>query len=302
MTARMRLPSKSGTFLILMTASCVSAFILPEAWTSWIRRPFQLTGLVSWGVSGATRTVRERVAEAHSDAEDRLQARIDELQRQVLNQQVLLGEMQTQLDHITGIRDQMPFSNVSIVLAEVTGFDADPQRESLQIKVAGDLYRRLRPGQWVAAGRPRSEREGASGLEFLPREWLIGRISEVHNLLARVQLATDPAFRTLVRVGQVTPADETGAWGLTMTPDRWMLQGQGEGRMLITQAEANYYEQGLRVVGVPPSRELPTPFVLGRLVGARRREDSPMHYDLQVEPWGSVESLSHVYVLTTVAP
>jgi hypothetical protein len=77
------------------------------------------------------------------------------------------------------------------------------------------------------------------------------------------------------------------------------LEGQGAGRMRITQAVEDYFHSGYRLVVVPASRDLPAPMTLGRIEAAMPRDDSAQHFDLTVVPAGPVEKLTHVYVLVT---
>ncbi len=294
----MRLPSKSATFAILMVASAVSAFLVPSSWTAPVRGVFQPLGLVQWMFSssgreagavvngaGGQRVTQERARELLKENE--------ELKTQVVNQQQMIDEFQAQLDQVTALRGQVPYSQARIVLAPVVSYDASPARDTLQIALNERTSSLIKVGQWVAAGVPETPTR-----ELLCRQWLIGRVSEVHTRLARVQLATDPKFRAGVQAGRLAGQSAGNQWRLELADEACVLDGQGGGKMLISQAKENYFESGNQLVGVPASRDLPAPFVLGRIVAAKHRDDSSKHYDLTVIPWGSVERLTHVYVIS----
>lgn len=290
----MRLPSKSGTFAILMMGSAVSALLVPSGWTAGLRGLFQPRALLQMPVSAAARETEQALnatlARPLSAREaDRLRRGNEELRRQVVSQGRRLAEQQERLDDIAGLRGQSADNLSAIVLAAVASFDADPRRESLQVVLSARARPFVREGQWVAAG----VRQDPSR-EMLAQQWLIGQVSEVHTRLARVQLITDPGFKLGVQTARVR-AD--GTW--QSDDKRCVLSGQGRGRMLIDQAEEDYFKSGYRIVMVPASRTLPFPLSLGRIDGSRVRDDSPQHVDLTVVPWQPIEELTHVYIIVT---
>ncbi|MCK4341289.1 MAG: hypothetical protein KAY37_06150 [Phycisphaerae bacterium] len=292
----MRPPSKSGTFLILMTASAVSAFLL-VSWTDWLRGPFQPLALGQWPVSASTRETAAAIDDL--TAEDisperalQLARENDALRQQLVEQQGRLTQLQQALDSATGLAAQSPDGNAVMVLAPVVSYDANPRRDTLLVALNERTHDLVRQGQWVAAAilEPPGQIQPS-------RRWLVGRVSEVQMRLARVQLATDPGFRTRVHAAQVLHEGDD-----TLHPasagEGCILDGQGGGRMLISQAEEDYFASGYRIVVVPASRMLPSPLVLGRIESSKQRDDSARHYDLTVVPWGPVEALTHVYVIS----
>jgi cell shape-determining protein MreC len=290
----MRPPTKSETFILLMIASAASAFLIPRPWTDWLRGPFQATAFLQWPATSAAREADRVVDDAlarrlSAEASRRLRAENEALQRQVVNLQLQLADLAEEVELVTGLRDQLPDSHVVIVLAPVIAYDADPRRETLQILLKPWTRPLVRKGQWVAAGVYESPTRVG-----LARQWLIGQVTEVQTRLARVRLATDPAFRTEVRVA--VPA--TGG-GWEMTEEGCVLDGKGDGRMLISQAPVDYFAEGYRVVVVPPGPALPFPLTVARLEGSRPRDDAPTHFDLEAVPWSSAERLTHVYVIAS---
>jgi hypothetical protein len=209
-----------------------------------------------------------------------------------------LQAAEQRIQELTGLASQLPDSHAGIIVAPVVAADADPRRGSLVIakvqeSAAADW---VRLGEWVVAGGADAQAtEGDNRVRDLVwRGWLVGRVSEVQPQVARVQLTTDPRFATEVRVARLA-AD--GA--LQIAEQACHLQGQGGGRMRITQAVEDYFHMDYRIVVVPAARDLPTTMTLGRVESSAPRQDSSQHFDLTVLPWGAAEKLTHVYVLVT---
>ncbi len=294
----MQLPSKTVSFWVLMGISALAAFVLPSRWTTPGRGLFQPLALLQWptkwlaarGHSALGQEDSEPVPTSRAQA---LQRENEQLRRQIIHQQLAWQETQLRLAELTRLTGQLPDSHIRIVIAPVVGFDANPRRATLLI-ARGQQPQWVEVGQWVvAAGDLPTDSDFEPTLrDLIYRGWAVGRVSEVHPQSARVQLTTDPAFRTPVRFAGLL-ADGT----VQMAPERCMLQGAGGQTMRISQATGDYYESGLRIVMVPSSPELPTPLTLGRIERATRRDDSAQHFDLVVIPWAPLDQLTHVYVL-----
>ena len=289
----MRLPSKSRIVVILIATSIVCVVFIPNSCTRWVRGLFQPAGLVQWPASSAARAtdaVLERAFAEDISPEEarRLQAENQELQRLVVQQQLDIEEWRAAWERATGLRELLPDTDVKLVLAPVISYDADPRRETLRIKLTAASRPLIKEGQWVAAGMYKTPSR-----ELLSRQWLIGRVSEVQTRLARVQLASDPKFRVDVRMA-VVGAD--GTWGLG--GEGLVLDGDGNGEMVISQATRDYNAEGFRMVMVPASRSLPFPLSLGEVSSCEQRKDSSQHFDLRVRPWVPVEQLTHVFVIS----
>lgn len=300
----MRLPSKSATFAVLMVVAAVCAFLLPASWTSWARGPFQTLSLPQWAASWVTRQAANAAAGAVSPQRvsaveaARLRAENDELRAQVVNLQLTLERMEQAFEEVSALRGALPDSHVLIIRAPVVGFDANPHRRTLQIAIREGTRARVRVGQWVVAGLPQ-----AGARDVVLRQWLIGQVCEVRTQLARVQLTTDPAFRAEVRVARLDISEESrGAnpwWRLEISPDACLLEGGGDGRLVISQAPRDYLAEGYDLITAGVGRGQPVALVLGRIEAAARRTDSAQHFDLAAVPWGSAERLTHVYIVAT---
>lgn len=289
----MRVPSKSGSFVVLMAASAVSAFLLPPGWTGWVRGLFQPRALLQRLTTDAARGVEHRAAQLADpplppEQARALRAEVEALRRQVVAQGLQLEQQQARLAELTGLAEQALDGSPSIVVAHVVvSLDADPRRQTLAVRLTEKQRPHVRPGQWVVAGLPEDPTR-----EILSRQWLIGQVAEVQTRLARIRLITDPGFKTRARAVRVL-AD--GTW----QPARGecKLAGHGPGQMIIEQAEEDYYKAGYRIVVVPASATLPVPLSVGRIIGSRPRDDSPQHVDLLVAPWAPLEQVTVAYLI-----
>jgi len=290
----MRLPSKSTTFVVLMLVSALGAFVLPSDWTDWLRSPFQLRGLLQLSMTWGGRSVRTAFSNLDGVplTPDQVREILREhaaLQRQVGQQELRLIEQQQLLDALTALRGQSPDGLTAVVIGTVIAYDADPRRETIQVLLSGAARGYVETGQWVAAGAWETPTRAG-----VARQWLVGTVSEVHSQLVRVRLTTDPAFATEVKVARVL-AD--GTWQTAQPACE--LRGVGRGRMEIRAAEEDYFTSGYRVVVAPRSPQLPMSLSVGRVEGARQRDDSSLHFDLTVVPWEPAQDLRYVYILVT---
>ncbi len=299
------LPSKRSTFWFLIAVS-IAAALLPAGWTVWVRgllqplllpqRIFSAMSQRAEHLAGYESTNPPRTAaevRAVVEERDALKRENEALQRALGHQQMRLTEAEQRLAALTGLEDQLPDSNVQVVIAPVVAYDARPGHETLRIWLSSHQAAVVAVGQWVMAGAP--EQPGTDARLAFDRQWLIGRVTQVLPHLATVQLVTDRTFRGLdVQFARPTAnatwecAEETG-----------LLSGAGEG-MRVEQTTQDYYSNGYKVV-VAVSRGLPFPLTVGRLTGSNRRADSSQHFDLQVAPWAPVEKLTYVFVLAPKA-
>ncbi len=292
----MRFPSKPTLFVILMTASAASV-LLPMSWTNWVRAPFQITTLVQRLFFDTARAGADAVSGSSAAKVDELQQALDRARLQLSQQGQALANLQRILDDLTGLRSQMPDQHVKLVLAPIVAYDANPRRDTVLVILSADQVNWVRPGQWVAAGAWETPSR-----EALARQWLVGKVSEVHTRSARIQLATDLKFRATVALGRIESSNG-GPANMSLVGELCRIEGLGAratggGRMLITQAQANYFESGETVVVAPTSRELPFPMVLGRLVSAAQDTRSAKHWDLAADPWMTLRGLTHVYIIS----
>lgn len=295
----MRLPSKSATFWILIAVSAVTAFVLPSSWTTWVRGVFGPLALpqrlVSWGARGSAEAVGSLASPTISQDQAReLQRENEVLKRQVAQQRMRLGVVEQRLADLTGLSGQLPDSHVRVVIAPIVACDRTASRATLRLTLSERQSRLVRKDQWVvAAEAPRPDWDAqATVRDLLDREWLVGRVSEVHPRVADVQLTTDPRFRTEVRAARVLV---DGTWQLA--EEGCVLVGVGHGKMRISQSVKDYGKTDFGIVVVPPSRDLAIPLSVGRIESSAPRSDSARHFDLTVTPWERFERLTHVYIL-----
>jgi cell shape-determining protein MreC len=292
----MRFPSKPTLFVILMAASAI-AVLLPMSWTSWLRGPVQALALFQWPFMNLTRAGAGVAGPADTSRSGELEREVERLRLQLAQQGQALANYQRVLDDVSGLRSQMPDQHVKIILAPIVAFDANPRRDTVLVILSADQANWVRAGQWVAAGVWETPTR-----ELLARQWLVGKVSEVHTRSARVQLSTDAKFRATVTLGRIDAAAD-GPATMSLVGELARVEGlgakpSGGGHMLISQAQTNHFELGDRIVIAPTSRELPFPMVLGRLVSATQDPRSARHWNLAAEPWSRLRGLTHVYIIS----
>lgn len=289
-------PSKPTLFAILMVASALTA-LLPSEWTACTHGVAQPLSPVTWAISAGCRSIghsaRRLMQPDPSPAElARLRQENERLARQVGQQQVTIAELERLLADLSGLRDQLADLRAEIIIARVLSGDAAPPRETLLIG-KGSRHG-VEVGDWVAAGVPPEALAAAeTGRDWVLRQWLIGRISDVQPFTSRVQLATDPQFGT--ERATTAKALPDGSW--QSAGRHCGLVGVGDGRMMIRQAVEDYLASGFTIVLIPLAHPRPTALAVGRITGAAVL-DTGLHYDLTVEPWSDPRRLSYVFVLS----
>lgn len=300
-----------STTFMLMLSSAALACLLPPSWSGCARAvTFPLTWLQS-AVGMGSRAVRRAVdlpsREQLSPADVRaLEARNGQLQRQLQHQSVMIDDLKTQIEQLSGLRNVIGDDQTRLISASVIAYDPFSSHESLTITV-GSLNTtesgRIRIGQWVAAGvEVGQEATAESGRILLARQWLLGRISEVGPFFSRVQLASDSRFGPIhVRVAKRLP---DGVLVQAINPETGkprfsLLEGVGGGRMAIRQAPLNYFEAEFDRVLVPRSANLPNAMLIGRVVSAEAVENAPLMFDLTIDPLFDLAEIGRVFVIVT---
>jgi len=296
MGVRVRMPSKSAVFAVLMLAAVLAA-LLPSWCTRWMRAIVQPLGWLQYGASSGTSEVvaaLEAVGEAGLSPEEAagLRSQNEELKRKLGHQSLLLEELRQRFVDVQGLRDELDDASAKIIIARVVARDTEPARETLTIGKGS--FHGIKQGQWVTTGVvPGVGRAGETGRELLARQCLVGRVAEVWPYLSRVQLVTDARFGPVYVRAARELAD--GTW--QQAPDECLLAGLGNGRMRISRAPVDFYESGFRIALLPTSEELPVPMAVGEIVAARKLDEAPLYYDLDVLSWADFGGLSHVYVI-----
>lgn len=285
--------SKAAVFAALLALAVVVS-LLPTSWTRPLRALGQPLRWVTGPAAAATRAAArtsERWAEGElHPAMARLQAENEQLRRQAGHFALQIEQLRTELDALAGVRDALNDANARILVARVIAPLSDPQRDALRID-RGSLQGAA-VGQWAAAGKPVFD-DDVSGRELLARQWLVGRIVEVHPHESVVQLASDRDFR--VAVGLARPKDD-GGW--EVLPAELPLEGAGGGRMAIRQATEDYGAMGAVFAVVRRSAALPMPMAIGRVAASERLDATQLHFDLEVRPWSSPRLLDHIYIVS----
>ena len=295
MKSRRRI-NKSTVFALLMTGSAVAA-LLPPGWTACSRGVVQPLALLQYGVSSGVQTARnavDRLTQPSLTPQEarKLIAENEALERRRIHQDEAIAALQQQLEQVSGIRDQFRDTSTVVHVVRVIGYDASRGHETLTIDRGGRLG--LEVGQWVVAVSTTPEGTGTvSGRERVMREWIIGRILEVHPYSSHVLLTTDRRFKGI----RVTVAGPPGSGASPDAADDCLLSGVGRGRMLIDRATRDYFAAGRTFVVLRDSGRLPAPLAIGRIISSSRIPEAPLHFDLAVAPLGDVRKLRFVYVI-----
>ena len=295
MTSRLRRISKPTLFATLMVIAAFVA-LLPARWTGCIGGVLQPASPFTWALAEGARSagnITNDLGRAGLTTEQitALQKRNKELERQIGHQSLTIAELESMLEAVTGISDQLHDDRVRLNISAVIGSDTSPRREVLRIsKGARDG---VNVGDWVAAGFESKGDPEATAQDHLLRQWLIGRVSEVLPHVSVVQLTTDPQFGT-ERSFVAKPLPD-GTW---ITADQECgLVGTGGGLMRIEQAPVDYDANGYSLVLVPLRYPKPISMVVGRITGSRTLKTG-LHYDLDVTPWADARNLSRVCVIS----
>jgi cell shape-determining protein MreC len=289
--------SRSGLFVLLMAMALVAALLPPRslAWLraglqplSWLQSP--VTGMTHWVLAWGGTADELSPADA-----ERLRAENDQLRRQLAHFDQRYQELRYELEQVTRVRQQLQDTDSRIISAQVIGPLSDPRRDALRL--ARGEWAGVRVNQWVVAAEPTAERD-LSGRELVARQWLIGRITEVRPYESVVTLLSDRTARPeRVVVAGVRP---DGTW--ERLSGEMLLHGGGDGRLQIREATQSFLDGGGgRVVLVPASEWLPSAMTVGRLEDAQRVEQTQLHYNLTVAPWGEARQLRYVYIIDMAA-
>lgn len=291
--------SKRALFALLMGAAALTA-LLPPTWTSWTQNLIQPIAWLELLVGDAARRSAAAVEglggePASPERVAELERLVDGLRRQVGQQSLMISELQAVAEELMQVRESIG-NRGAIVLASVIGGDTSRQRETVRLS-KGHLSAPVERGLWVLSGDDVSMGAIDGPRDVLLRQWIIGRVHSVAPFVCEVQLATDPQFGPEpVRAARPLP---DGDW--VLAPSECLLDGVGGGRMRIRDATENYHETGFRYVVTMLGGSTPFGFVIGEIVGATRKPDSPLHYDLEVAPISEVRRMSRVFVLNPSA-
>lgn len=288
--------SRISLFTVLMVTSLVTA-TLPTRWTAWSGRVMQPLAWAQYFGGWMTRRPIELVEDQVLDGRSvplreylALEDQLADLRMQLRHQTLSLQALGDRIDQLTGLRDQLRDASARIVSARILSGDSSPDRDTLTISV-GSLSG-IEVGDWVVSGQ-RVGDEKATGREVVWRQWLVGQVSEVQPHVSRVRLATDRAFGP-IKVSIVRTADDGS---LDPAEGVCVLQGLGDGRMVIRQATRDYMAAGYQFAAVRLPAAVPLVMTIGELTATRGRTDSPMHFDVELHPPGRVRPQSMAYVL-----
>jgi len=283
-----------GQMLATMLAVSALCLLLPADLTARLKA-------VSQPLIPLQAIVYRSVGRVSCEAKQNLQAPAQRSERDALAGRLLLlteqlQRLRTEYARLAGLRRYIPRRLGKLLPADVISKDSLAYRSILAIDrgyFSGAVH-----GQWVTSAvyLDRGTQDGLKpNLAVLASEGLIGRLCWVGPYMSKVMLLTDPASRVKVRIARIGPD------GVRYTPGEWMLEGLGNGKMIIRQVDYRLIKSGTISPGdlviSTPSADLPVVLRIGRIVEARRQEKTPVVYDLLVEPAIEAEALRHVFVL-----
>jgi len=232
----------------------------PTEWTNNFQ--FAFLRVFNWPLrigEGITLSVRSRSRVADADAVPRKKYR--ELLNYCSNLEARLEQQQDKIEKFTGLRDRYLLGNASLVDALVYPTPTDKYHGEIRISKGKDS--RLLRGQFVLAENS-----------------IIGTVSEVSTGGASVILFTNPASNIAVKVAG-TKRYMVGT-GENMAKIPMMTHKPKIGEAVFTAEKAGF---------------LNAPVVIGKVARCERNRESPVLWDIIVEPACDTKQLNDVIVI-----
>ncbi|MHC4441079.1 MAG: rod shape-determining protein MreC [Planctomycetota bacterium] len=308
---RFRPPSKPTIFLILMLASAVLLLLPSDPLTparditSLIAIPQYLVRETAQRVTHRVESLADKPVTADRYAEVLQEKQAVENENAALRQSVVeLLATQEHLMHLMDISQEW-----TLVPAHVVAWDAVPGRDSLQLNKGRSS--KVESMDWVVS-RLQVDVGTKGGIsdrsEVLPRECLIGWVEHAGLWSSRVVLLSDPEVNKAMRVYIEPSSGRQDHKSGRQAP--LILEGAGQGKMLIRDIPADLVTNGLVRVGdlVNSDRNdtrLPVAMVIGTISELKQnREDNvpPLFYEAVVEHRYDPKKLSLVFIVARDAP
>lgn len=321
-------PSRNVVFGFLLALSALS-LKLPPAFSDGLKHighylvPFQSAAYDA--ARGATASV------AHVDES----ARVEELTRErdslsyaLMSQTAELDRMTAENRRLSAIRTAVMPEPVPLQPARVVGRDIVAARDA--VLIGRGKSRNVAHRDWVAS-RFFINQGALAGMEneqaVFARESLLGRVEQVSQYMARVQLLSDiDSGRIEVRIGKVVDAKGIVLEGLPDSDDPMpmrqsrlsvvdyvcSLRGKGGGRMVVEDVPYRYLEGkgdaepgdnhrrvtvGDLVFSAPGQFGIPVSMVVGKVVEIQQKPEKRLVADVVVAPVVDIDRLQDVWVI-----
>jgi len=247
-------------FILLLLGSSI-IFITPLSWTKEFQSTFN--DIFSWplrlgtGVSLSTRAQQE-VPDIVSRREH------NRLQNHLANVMQQLHQEHQKVEKLSGLRNRLPLEGANLVVADVIRASIDGQSE-------------------LIINRGKNDNDDLAKSQFvLGDNSIIGTISDVSSRTAKVRLFTDSASKIAVKIGK-------------LNIDR-VMQGDGSNSATVRMIK-HKVKTGDRVFARKKPGLLDTPMIIGKVARCQRNKESPLLWDITVEPACDIEALNDVAVI-----
>jgi cell shape-determining protein MreC len=251
--------------LTWLTLGGLILFLAPSGWTSNFQ--FAFLHVFNWPLSvGRNISLSVGTTEPLASEGGVQRRQYDQLRNHCRNLEAQLAQKQQRIEMLTGLHNRDFMGNARLVEGLVYSGATDKVNGEISI-YAGDGSE-LRKGQFVLADN-----------------CIIGTISDVSPVGARVKLLTSPTSNIAVQMG--------GAKGL--------LRGSG-GNLARIPMMKQRQEVGVEVIAVPQAGPqeaglLNTPIIVGRVLRCERNVESAVLWDIVVEPAFDIDRLNDVVVI-----
>jgi len=260
MASRQTKVSNQVLFILLLLVGGI-IFIAPLSWT----REFQSTfdNIFSWPLRFTTAvSLSTRAQKALPDVVSRREH--NRLQNHLANVMQQLYQEHKKVEKLSGLRSRFPLEGADLVVADVIRASTGGQSE-------------------IIINRGKNDNDDlAKGQFVLGDNSIIGTISDVSSRTARVRLFTDSASKIAVKIGK-------------LNIDR-IMQGGGSNSATVRMIK-HKVKTGDEVFARKKPGLLDTPMIIGKVAGCQRNKESPLLWDITVEPACNIEALNDVAVI-----
>lgn len=241
--------------------------IAPQSITSKFQ--FTFARLFRWPLSvGRSLTLSSRPTQPAAGNNSSKQARYI---NHIANLEAQLEEKQRKIEMLSGVRERLTeLERADLVMAEVITGSGDASRGELVIN--------------------RGREDGvAKGQFVLADNSIIGSISDVGRLQAKVRLFTDPASNIEIAIA-----------GL---PINRVMKGAGRDTAKIHLVRRKYkVRKGDRVYVRKKAGYLDAPMIIGWVAECKQDEEKPLLWDITVTPACDLEGIKNVTVIIMNPP
>ncbi len=201
-------------------------------------------------------------ARTHQPANQMLKRSQMQYQNHIDNLQEQLRQERLKVQKLSGTRERLPLEGANLVVAAVSMAPEGMKKELIINRGSVDG---LAVGQFVLGDNS-----------------IIAIVSDISSRTARVRLFTDPESKIAVTVG-------------TSNIER-IMQGNGDNSAVISMLK-NRAKTGTAVFARKKPGFLDAPMIIGKVAQSERNKESPLLWDITIEPACDIEALNDVAVI-----